>query len=75
MQSAGMTFIIMMITLYACFHLFMMAPLWVKLIVLSPILFSLGRLLLAIGKRLWGVYRQGVWELKVRQMMSRVRRM
>lgn len=52
MQYAGMTIIIMMITLYAFVHLFLMAPLWVKLIVLSPILFSLGRLLWAIWKRI-----------------------
>ncbi|CUA97000.1 hypothetical protein [Thiomonas bhubaneswarensis] len=75
MQNAGVTIVIMMIVLYALGHLFLMAPLWVKLIVLSPILFSLGRLLWAIGKRLWGVYRQAAWEFKIRRMMSRVRRM
>jgi hypothetical protein len=44
MQSAGMTFIIAMIVLCALFHLFWMAPSWAKLIVLSPLLWSLGRL-------------------------------
>ncbi|MGC9225536.1 MAG: hypothetical protein ACP5E2_16625 [Terracidiphilus sp.] len=51
MQNAGMTIVIMMITFYAVGHLLWIAPLWVKLVLLSPVLFSVGKLLWAIWKR------------------------
>jgi hypothetical protein len=67
MQSAGMTFIIAMIVLYALFHLFWVAPIWIRLIVLSPLLWSLGRLL-------WAVYKRLGWEIKRRRMATRSQR-
>ncbi len=64
MQYAGMTFIIAILTLVGLFDLFMHAPLWVKLLILSPLLWSLGKLL-------WAVYKRLGWEIRRRRMAGR----
>lgn len=64
MQYAGMTFIIAILALVWLFDLFMQASLGVKLLLLSPLLWSLGKLL-------WAVYKRLGWEIKRRRMAGR----
>ena len=67
MQYAGMTFIIAILALVWLFDLFIQAALGVKLLLLSPLLWSLGMLLWAVYMRLGG-------EIRRRRLAGRNRR-
>lgn len=67
MQYAGMTFIIAILAFVWLFDLFMHASIWVKLLLLSPLLWSLGKLL-------WAVYKRLGWEIRRRRKAWRAHR-
>jgi hypothetical protein len=67
MQYVGMTFIVALLALVWFADLFMRAPLGIKLLFLSPLLW-------ATAKLLWAVYKRLAWEIKRRRRAARNQR-